>query len=559
MATYLVFLEPSEGFETVSHRADAALTEVGIAVSPSVVFDQLNGFAVELTEAQADALAALSQVASVEPDAPLSLGIFLPSEEQLTGFVLTADTGVAAMPVYSNTIAATGETLPYGVRAVWRGEDISKRGNFAADAYAFVIDSGVLATTGDLNFATDATWHKSWIAGETPFTDGNGHGTHVSGTIAALANGKGVVGVAPGARIVSLKVFNSSGGGASNATVIDAINHATGVINGNSLDKQKVVVNLSLGGGFSTSLDTAIKASANQGIRFSVAAGNDGGDADNKSPAAAGDHPNIYTVSAVDANYRMASFSNWDKLTDADTVDDVDFAAPGVAVVSFYKEGKLAALNGTSMAAPHVAGLLITGGVVAGELVIPYYAGTADSFAWAAPPAVKPPFVPPPLESSPMAPVEGLAIGNYLTLKNAKGVVHRFQNFHIGVSSSFEGASYTFLPFGFSGISINRTGDNTEASLVFPNNDLSRNWALQAVTERWIGIVYVMLLNPDNTSTGERLNQCVGQIASGDWDETAVKLNLNTVLDAVGSDVPLRRLTQSLVGALPITSNVRLR
>lgn len=158
-----------------------------------------------------------------------------------------------------------------------------------------------------------------------------------------------------------------------------------------------------------------------------------------------------------------------------------------------------------------------------------------------------------------MAPIEGLAIGNYLTLKNAKGVVHRFQNFHIGVSSTFESATYTFLPFGFSGISINRTGDNTEATLVFPNNDLSRNWALQAVTERWIGIVYVMLLNPDNTSTGERLNLCVGQIASGDWDETTVKLNLNTVLDAVGSDVPLRRLTQSLVGALPITSNVRLR
>ena len=156
MATYLVFLEPSEGFETVSHRADAALTEVGIAVSPSVVFDQLNGFAVELTEAQADALAALSQVASVEPDAPLSLGIFLPSEEQLTGFVLTADTAVAAMPVYSNTIAATGETLPYGIRAVWRGEDISKRGNFASDAYAFVIDSGVLSTTGDLTATVTA-------------------------------------------------------------------------------------------------------------------------------------------------------------------------------------------------------------------------------------------------------------------------------------------------------------------------------------------------------------------------------------------------------------------
>jgi hypothetical protein len=153
-----------------------------------------------------------------------------------------------------------------------------------------------------------------------------------------------------------------------------------------------------------------------------------------------------------------------------------------------------------------------------------------------------------------------LAVGNYLQLSSpTSGQVYRFQNFHIGQAASFEGVSYTFLPFGFSGISINRTGDNTEATLVFPNNDLSRNWVLQAVKERWLGRVYVMLLNPDNTSTGTRMSQCFGQVAGGDWDETSVKLTLNTVLDAVGSDVPLRRLTQSLVGALPITSNVRLR
>lgn len=153
-----------------------------------------------------------------------------------------------------------------------------------------------------------------------------------------------------------------------------------------------------------------------------------------------------------------------------------------------------------------------------------------------------------------------LAVGNYLTLTSpTKGQTYRFQNFHIGQSASFEGATYTFLPFGFSGISVNRTGDNTEATLAFPNNDLSRNWALQAIKERWLGLVYVMLLNPDNSSTGTRINQCVGQVASGDWDETIVKMNLNTVLDAVGSDVPLRRLTQSLIGSIPVSSNVRLR
>jgi hypothetical protein len=153
-----------------------------------------------------------------------------------------------------------------------------------------------------------------------------------------------------------------------------------------------------------------------------------------------------------------------------------------------------------------------------------------------------------------------LAVGNYLTFSTPSGsTVYRFQNFHIGQSATFESSTYTFLPFGFSGITINRTGDNTEATVLLPNNELSRNWALEAVRDRWIGTVFVMALNPDNPDAGEKMHQYVGQVAGGDWDETSLSLSLNTVLDAVGSDVPLRRLTQALVGALPVTSNVRLR
>ena len=203
----------------------------------------------------------------------------------------------------------------------------------------------------------------------------------MAGTIAALANGEGVVGVAPGAQVVSLKVFDSSGGGASYTSIIDAINHAVAVINDNSLDKSKVVINMSLGGGFSSSLDTAVKNAAGQGIRLAVAAGNDGKDADGYSPAAAGDHPNVFTISAVDSQYQMASWSNWDQITSTDSVDDVDFAAPGVSVLSYYQNGQLAYLSGTSMATPHLAGLLLAGGVQAGSLVTPYYSGTADPFA----------------------------------------------------------------------------------------------------------------------------------------------------------------------------------
>ena len=79
----------------------------------------------------------------------------------------------------------------------------------------------------------------------------------------------------------------------------------------------------------------------------------------------------------------MASFSNWDRLDGADAVDDVDFAAPGVGVLSYYRNGQLARLDGTSMAAPHVAGLLLMGGVQAGDPVTPQVSGTADPFALA--------------------------------------------------------------------------------------------------------------------------------------------------------------------------------
>ena len=262
---------------------------------------------------------------------------------------------------------------PFGVV-----KDVSTKGNAGEGCYAFVIDSGVLATTGDL--LVNKAWSRSWVNGESAFTDGNGHGTHVAGTIAALANNRGVVGVAPGAEVISLKIFDSFGGGASYSKVIDAVNYATSVINQNGLDKNKCVINMSLGGGFSSGLDQAVRNAANQGIKFAIAAGNAGSDADFWSPASAGDHPNVYTVSAVDNQYRMASWSNWDDPTGG---DDVDVAAPGVRVLSYYQGGNLRYLSGTSMAAPHVAGLLLMGNgkLTEGDMVQANASGHSDPFA----------------------------------------------------------------------------------------------------------------------------------------------------------------------------------
>jgi subtilisin family serine protease len=112
---------------------------------------------------------------------------------------------------------------------------------------------------------------------------------------------------------------------------------------------------MSLGGGVSTALDNAVIAAASSsGAFFALAAGNDGDDADNHSPARA-EGNGIFTISAIDANDNMPSWSNFGS--------HVDFAAPGVGIKSTWKSGGYNTISGTSMAAPHAcAVLMLTGG-----------------------------------------------------------------------------------------------------------------------------------------------------------------------------------------------------
>tara|TARA_Y100001934_G_C11970293_1_gene593713 strand:+ start:96 stop:596 length:501 start_codon:yes stop_codon:yes gene_type:complete len=163
------------------------------------------------------------------------------------------------------------------------------------------------------------------------------------------------------------------------------------------------------------------------------------------------------------------------------------------------------------------------------------------------------------------------AFGNFLTLKAGDDVRHRFQNFFIGETVTYSSNNFPFLPFGFSGITLNRSGDGTEASLVLPVNDISKSWSIDAMEfydengrrkAPWIAHVQVLLLDPDDKTSFAATNplyQYYGQIAGGSWDEVSLNLTLSTVIDAIGSDVPMRRLTQSLVGSLPTTSGVSLR
>ena len=283
--------------------------------------------------------------------------------------------GLNSLISYEDSTAESGDILPYGTKAVWEGLDVSTKGNIGEGSYAFVLDTGVNSSQTDLNLNTN--WSKSFINGQSALVDGHGHGTHVSGTIGALSNGVGIVGVAPGAEIVPIKVLNDSGYG-SWTGVIDGINYCVDVIENNNLNKEKVVINMSLGGSFNTGVDNAVRDAANKGISFAIAAGNSAMDVDAYSPAAAGEHENVYTISAVNSDYQMPYFSNWD---DASGNDDVDYAAPGVGVKSYTKTGGISAWDGTSMAAPHVAGALLLGGIKEGDLTTPYGSRDADPFA----------------------------------------------------------------------------------------------------------------------------------------------------------------------------------
>lgn len=147
-----------------------------------------------------------------------------------------------------------------------------------------------------------------------------------------------------------------------------------------------------------------------------------------------------------------------------------------------------------------------------------------------------------------------IALGHYLTLSQESGAELKFQNFWIGQTIN----GHQFLPFGFSGVTVNRSGDNVDASLVFPNNEISRSWADEAIRNDWIATVSVRIIaDPtDPTSNQTTLHEYVGQVASGGWQQSSVVFRLNSVLDAVGGDIPKRTLHQKLVGSIPISGSL---
>jgi subtilisin family serine protease len=265
---------------------------------------------------------------------------------------------------HDRPVSATAQGLPTGVNRI----NAEGKANDGGGVDVAVLDTGIDLDHPDL--AANIVGGRNCAAGKT-YDDGNGHGTHVAGTIAAVDNGVGVVGVAPQAKLWAVRVLNNNGSG-SWSSVICGVDFVTSTRTDGSTTNDIDVANMSLGGSGSdgacsaNALHQAICTSVNAGVTYVVAAGNSGDDVKNHVPAA---YDQVITVSALadsngvpcgggsttghGADDTFASFSNYA----SSTVDRTHLiAAPGVSISSTYKGGGYRSLAGTSMASPHVAG-----------------------------------------------------------------------------------------------------------------------------------------------------------------------------------------------------------
>ncbi|KAG6038973.1 hypothetical protein E4U41_003428 [Claviceps citrina] len=302
---YIVKMKGGLNIQSLVNTAISSIKAV-----PDHTYSQsFHGFAASLTSQELEKLRKNPNVDFIEQDAIVSI-----SATQ-TG----ADWGLARL---SNQNAGS-TTYTYDDSA-------------GAGTCAFVIDTGVEASHPQ--FEGRAKFLKNF-SGDGQNTDGNGHGTHVCGTI-----GSQKYGVAKKTKIFGVKVLDASGSG-TNSGVIAGMDFVAKEARSQSCPKG-IVVNMSLGGSKSSAVNQAAAAITKAGLFLAVAAGNDGDDASDYSPASA---ESACTVGATTKTDTLATYSNVGPM--------VDILAPGSNILSTWVGGQTNTISGTSMASPHVAGI----------------------------------------------------------------------------------------------------------------------------------------------------------------------------------------------------------
>ena len=262
----------------------------------------LNGFTAFLSEQQALALSEDPRVRLVEEDST-----------------------VEALVTQTNP--------PWGLDRIGQ-RDLPLNQTYSYTTTGYIIDTGIRRT--HTQFAGRAFVGFDAVGDGQNTNDCNGHGTHVSGTV-----GGSTYGVAKSVRLFAVRVLGCNGSG-TNSGVIAGVDWVT------ANHVSPAVANMSLGGGASTALDTAVRNSIAAGVTYSIAAGNSNTDASTSSPARVGE---AITVGATTMTDARSSFSNFGSV--------VDIFAPGSSILSSYNtsDTATATLSGTSMATPHVTGV----------------------------------------------------------------------------------------------------------------------------------------------------------------------------------------------------------
>ncbi|WP_328942761.1 S8 family peptidase [Streptomyces sp. NBC_00250] len=303
--SYIVTLDESAQAETAKGRAVAA--KFGAKIKRTYT-SALNGYSVELSEAQARKLAADPAVASV-----------------VQNRVFHVD-GTQPSPPSWGLDRIDQKALPLNQSYTY--PDTAGQG-----VTAYIIDTGVRISHSD--FGGRAFNGYDAIDNDNVAQDGHGHGTHVAGTVAGTSYG-----VAKKAKIVGVRVLDNSGSGTTEQ-VVAGIDWVTQ----NAV--KPAVANMSLGGGVDSALDAAVRNSIASGVTYGVAAGNDSSNASNYSPARVSEAITVGSTTSTDAR---SSFSNYGTV--------LDIFAPGSSITSAWNSSDSATntISGTSMATPHVVG-----------------------------------------------------------------------------------------------------------------------------------------------------------------------------------------------------------
>ncbi|EOD43716.1 putative peptidase s8 s53 subtilisin kexin sedolisin protein [Neofusicoccum parvum UCRNP2] len=325
-ATYDIILSSTADVSAILSQLDITVEDE--SVTSTYNNSHFKGFSGSFTTEQIDKLNGIAEVSIV--DSALDATIKATRSSAPWGLQRISQTDAIANAA---SPSSTTFTYTYSSTALGQGVDI------------YIVDTGIRTT--HTQFGSRAT--VGWSA-FTSQTDDNGHGTHVSGTSAGST-----VGIASNANLIGVKVLDSTGSGTSSG-LIGGLDYVASQHDSRSGESDFVasVASLSLGfNGRSTAVESALVALSDAGVHIAVAAGNDGDDASNYTPGSLGGSvSNIISVGAANIADEVAYFSN--------SGPTVDLYAPGVTTYSSYYNSNTAyaVASGTSMATPHISGLL---------------------------------------------------------------------------------------------------------------------------------------------------------------------------------------------------------